>query len=408
MKILYLHQYFNLPSMPGSVRSYEIARHLVSQGHEVHVITLCRENAKKGGWKTTNENGISIHWLPMHYSNKTTYFKRLVVFFKYAVFASFKAINIKGDVVFATSTPLTIAIPGVLASKFLKIPMVFEVRDLWPEVPIAIGVLKNPLVKTLAKSLEKFAYKNAAHIIALSPDMKRGIVDTGVMSEKVTVIPNFANLLAFKPTQNKKNELLLKFPEVRNRKVALYTGTFGYVNGLLYMVELAKKIKERGRSDICFIAIGDGIEYQLIYDEAKRNGVLNHNFFIHSPISKDDIPCIVNESDVVLSLVINVKSLWANSANKFFDALAAGKPVVINYNGWQADLLRKKKAGIVLSPYYSDNLAEEFLSLISDDKKLFEMGRAAHKLARERFDRDKLVIEVEDILLNVTGENNKG
>lgn len=148
MKILYLHQYFTTPSMAGGTRSYEMARRLVAWGHEVHMITTDREGIfdPKQKWYETDEAGIHVHWTPIPYSNKMSYGQRIKAFFAFSWRAARKAAKIGGDVVFATSTPLTIAIPGVYASKRLKIPMVFEVRDLWPELPIAIGSSKKSFI----------------------------------------------------------------------------------------------------------------------------------------------------------------------------------------------------------------------------------------------------------------------
>jgi UDP-N-acetylglucosamine:LPS N-acetylglucosamine transferase len=143
MKIIYLHQYFNTPTMVGSTRSYEMARRLVAYGHEVHMITSWREDDGRKNWFKTEENGINVHWLPVPYSNEMGFYERIKAFVKFALGSAKKAIELKGDIVFATSTPLTIAVPGIIASKINRIPMVFEVRDLWPEVPVALGILRG-------------------------------------------------------------------------------------------------------------------------------------------------------------------------------------------------------------------------------------------------------------------------
>ena len=169
MKVIYLHQYFNKPDMPGGTRSYEMAVRMVRKGHEVHIITSKRDvSFSKSQWKEERFGGIFIHWIEIPYNNNMIFFNRLKAFFKFAFSAGGKAIAIGGDIVFATSTPLTIAIPAVIAKRKLKVPMVFEVRDLWPELPIAIGAIRNPFLKYCALKLEKWAYKNAESIIGLS------------------------------------------------------------------------------------------------------------------------------------------------------------------------------------------------------------------------------------------------
>ena len=145
MRIIYLHQYFNTPNMSGGTRSYEMARRLVDRGHEVHMVTSSRDGKPSGrharGWTETVEAGIQVHWCSVPYSNHMSSRRRLGAFAKFSRLAARKATALRGDVVFATSTPLTIALPAVYAARRRSIPMVFEVRDLWPEMPIAVGAL---------------------------------------------------------------------------------------------------------------------------------------------------------------------------------------------------------------------------------------------------------------------------
>ena len=170
MKIIYIHQYFNTPNMAGGTRSYEMARRLVSMGHEVHMLTSRRDKSSSQDYLFTLEDGIHVHWIPVAYSNKFSDVNRILAFLKFAWLSTKKGISLQGDVVFATSTPLTIAIPGYIVSRKLSIPMVFEVRDLWPTLPIAIGSLKNTLLKWIALRLERFAYFNSARVVAFQKE----------------------------------------------------------------------------------------------------------------------------------------------------------------------------------------------------------------------------------------------
>ena len=191
MKIIYLHQYFNTPAMPGGTRSFEMARRLVAAGHEVNLVTSHREaGAAGGGWEVTEEAGIKVHWYPVPYSNHMGFVERVRAFLRFAVAAARKAASFEADVVFATSTPLTIVLPGLFASWRLRVPLVFEVRDMWPAVPIAMGYLKNPVLRIGAHWLERLAYRKSSHVVALAPGMRDDIIATGIDPDKVTVIPN--------------------------------------------------------------------------------------------------------------------------------------------------------------------------------------------------------------------------
>ena len=238
MIITYVHQYFSTPEMSGGVRSYEVAKHLVTMGHKVNIITSYRGLSSSTDWYKTVENGINVHWLPVPYSNYLSFFGRIKAFINFAVKASFKAASFKADVIVATSTPLSVGLPGVYAAFRQSAPLVFEVRDLWPTVPISMGILKNPFLIWALKKFESFVYSQSEIVIALSPGMKEGVVAKNFSKDKVTVIPNFSDIEIFSINIPKKKKWDFNGP------LLVYTGTFGKVNGLKYLVELAKELKK--------------------------------------------------------------------------------------------------------------------------------------------------------------------
>ena len=196
MKIVYLHQYFNTPSMYGGQRSYNFSQSLADNGHEVTVITSAR-NTNNLKIYITYEGRVRIIWIPVKYHNSFSYLSRIYAFLSFTVRASIQILKIKCDLVFATSTPLTIAVPALIKKKFHKTNFIFEVRDLWPELPIAMGALKNKFLIKLAKLLEKKVYKDSSCIIALSEGMKEGILSHGVNDQRVAVIPNISDSSKF-------------------------------------------------------------------------------------------------------------------------------------------------------------------------------------------------------------------
>ncbi|MCP3893737.1 MAG: glycosyltransferase family 4 protein, partial [Bacteroides sp.] len=230
MKLLYLHQYFKTPDMAGGTRSFEFARRLVKSGHEVHIISSWTEPTDQVGWFEQNIEGIHVHWLPNLYSNHMSFAERIKAFSRFAFEAGRRARAVGGDVVFGTSTPLTIAIPGVRTAKKLRVPFVFEVRDLWPEMPIATGALRHPLLKAIARRLERYAYFNADHIVALSPTMRDGVLK--VRSDvDISVIPNSCDLDLFDFPKLSAGSFVDQHPELKGVPIVSYAGTFGQVNG---------------------------------------------------------------------------------------------------------------------------------------------------------------------------------
>ena len=403
MKITYLHQYFNTPSMSGGTRSYEMGRRLVQRGHEVHVVTSWREPTDHRTWFHSNEDGLHVHWFPVPYSNRMSYARRIRAFVSFAVASARKAAALGGDVVLATSTPLTIAIPGVFASRWTRRPMVFEVRDLWPELPIAVGALSNPLSVRLARWLERFAYRNSRHIIALSPGMRDGVAATGYPSARISVIPNACDLELFSRQEAAGEAFRERTPWLRDRPLVVYAGTLGKINGVGYLVDLAAAALSL-EPELRFLVVGDGAEWEDVMGRARDRGVLDKTFFMMRQIAKADMPAVMSAATISTSLFIDLPAMRNNSANKFFDALAAGTPVAVNYRGWHAELLEAEEAGIVLDPRDPAAAAVAIAAAVRDRAWLHRAGANASRLAETRFDRDRLADELERALVRVGSE----
>jgi glycosyltransferase involved in cell wall biosynthesis len=399
MKVIYLHQYFNTPEMSGGTRSYEIARRLVAAGNEVHMVTSWRNNdCSTSDWFTTNESGITVHWLPVTYSNHMSYLQRIFAFLRFAIFSMSKTKELQGDIIFATSTPLTIAIPAVFAARKKNIPMVFEVRDLWPELPVAMGALRNPVLRWLATKLEKWAYDHSEAIIALSPGMKDGIIRAGYPSSRIAVIPNSSDNTEFCHDPEAAKNFRASREWLGTRPLLVYAGTFGRINGVDYMVRLANELGAIN-PDIRVLLIGDGQEKAAVCTLAQRMGVYNINLFIEDSLPKKDIPALLSAADMATSLFIDLPEMQPNSANKFFDALASGTPIFLNYGGWQHDLLNASGCGVTMWRKPLKNAAEEIAVKITDLAWLEQAGSSARVLAETAFDRDRLVVQFEQVIV---------
>lgn len=366
----------------------------------MHMITTYfkhRTPAPSKGWFCTTEDGMTVHWLPVPYSNKMDFGDRIRAFLKFAVAAAWRASSVDADVVFASSTPLTVAIPALYASWRLRVPMVFEVRDLWPQVPIEMGVLRNPILIAISRILESLTYKKASQIVALSPGMKKGIARASIDENKIHVIPNAADLASFDVPESEGESFRNQYEWLGHRALVVYVGTLGKANGVGYLVKLASAAKAID-PEIRFAIFGDGKERAETEDLARTLGVLGENLFMMGSIPKNDVPRVLSAASMATSTFIDVPALWDNSANKVFDALAAGRPVAINYQGWQADFLRESGAGIVLKVDDIDASARMLANALHDTGWLSSARKAARKLAVERFSRDRLAIEVENVL----------
>ncbi|CAK3654944.1 colanic acid biosynthesis glycosyl transferase WcaI [Vibrio crassostreae] len=403
MNILYLHQYFATPESNGGTRSFEMAKRFVSNGHNVTFITssafLSEDYCLSSGWNEIDIEGIKLNVLHLPYSNNDSYLKRSLKFVQFSLKAIPKSLKVKSDVILATSTPLTIAIPGIICSKINKIPMVFEVRDLWPELPVAVGAIKNKVLIWLAENLESYAYHNATRLIGLSPGMCDGIKRKGIASDKITLATNSCDTELFDVDENvgatyKKEKVSF----VGDRKLVVYTGTFGPINDVSYIVSLAKASLNQS-SNVCFVAIGSGMQKELVLELAKSEGVLNNNLFILDPVPKTEIVKLLSAADLSLSLFGPVEEMWHNSANKLFDALASGTPIAINYGGWQKDLIETYECGVVLHEKDFSQAALTINEFLNDEKAYVSAKFSCKDLAYNHYSRDIMAKRLEDALL---------
>ena len=344
MNLIYLHQYFKFPNESGGTRSYDLAIGFLHLGHNVEMITSSSDKNYKSGqrWKKIKKNGLTVHIIYLHYENQMSYLKRSKVFLKFLWFSTIKLLSLNGELVIASSTPLTIGIPAMIKKWIHKTPFVFETRDVWPEAVIAIGAVKNKTLQKILFFLESLIYKNANAIVPLSIDMKRSIVSRfpDLTKKPIEVIENISEMNRFQNYYNNKKFFLFEKIGFQPRFTILYAGTFGIVNGIDYVIELADKLIKIDPT-IVFVLIGEGSKKKEIINKAAYKKVLNKNVFILETISKENLPQLYYECDMGSSFVIPVRELWANSANKFFDTLAAGRPILINYKGWQENVINK-------------------------------------------------------------------
>ncbi len=397
MHILYLHQYFVPPSQAGGTRSYEMARRWVAWGHRVTIVTSSARYpvGPAGGAVRDELDGIELVVLPVAYSGSMTYAQRMRAFASFALRASRWAITAGADVVFASSTPLTIAVPGMLGALFGGVPMVFEVRDSWPELPVAMGALTNPVAIWGARALETVACRAAAEVIALSPGMADGVARCGVSRSKIHVVPNACDVDAFDVDADEARAFVRRNVPGQGPLV-VYAGSFGAINDAAWLVDVAA-LNPRIR----FVFIGDGPGRSAIESRARSCGLLNRSVFSLPPVAKRDIPYLLRGARLATSLFLPIPAMENNSANKFFDALAAGVPVAINYGGWQADLLRSSGAGLVMPRHDLAAAASMVRSAVTDDEWQARSRQAALRLARGRFDRDALARQALDVVERV-------
>lgn len=378
MKLLYIAQYFSLPEDASGTRAYDLASSFVKRGVDVTVVTSYGGTENDSQWKFLERDGIKIYKMNCPYSNTMGFMQRMKAFTRFMRGAAKKAQAIDCDIVLATSTPLSIGYPALVMHRKKHKPYVFEVRDVWPGVPIAMGYFKNKYAQKILYAFEKRIYKKAAAVVPLSIGMDENIKQR-YPNDKSVVIPNISEINRF---ANIEKTVDITVPE--GKKVLLYAGTFGNVNGLGYIIEMAAHTLKYD-PNVWYYLVGRGKEKVENIKQAEALGVLNKNVFIFDPVKKTDLPYLYSIATVGSSFVIDLPALWDNSANKFFDTLAAHRPMVINHEGWQADTIRKYNCGYVLPPKVSEDAAKDFVDYMNNEAHLKEQGENAFSIAKDQF-----------------------
>ncbi len=392
MKILYFHQHFSTPRGSTGTRSYEMAKMLINNGHEVTMVCGSYGGGNTGlnatfknGRREGNVDEIHVIEYDLSYSNSDGFLKRTFLFLTF----SFKGIGIalthKYDIVFATTTPLTAGIPGVFARWLKRKRFVFEVRDLWPELPKAMGVITNPIILTLMSVLEWITYHSADKCIGLSPGIVQGIKDRGIKETNITLVPNGCDLNIFDKSSDKWRPEGVSSSDF----MAVFAGTHGKANGLESVLFAAQELKKRDIKNIKLVLIGQGKLKPFLIEKAQAMSLDNVVFC--NPVDKNKLAGLMKSADIGLQILANIPAFYyGTSPNKFFDYIAAGLPVLNNYPGWLSEIIQENECGYTVAPDSPKVFADALMEASSNPDQLKVMGENARKLAFEKFDRKKL------------------
>lgn len=407
-KILYIFQYFRHPGEPGGTRAYWIAQEFIKSGYSITLIT--QKNSFNPEYRDAkplervNIDGIDVIYIKNSYANTMSLSRRFLSFLMFmfkAVYYGLKEKNI--DLLMTSSTPLSVGFPALVIKKLKRIPLLFEVRDLWPEVPIQMKIIKNTALIRFLRWFEKTIYRNSVHVVALSPGMAEG-VEKYIPGERVSVIPNMAKIDKF--WSRKPDVGLCKtFGLSEHSFKAIHFGQMGISNDLHYIVNAAKRCVETGNGDIEFIFMGSGKIKEEIRKRAITEGIPNIRIIDRQPMNM--VSEIVNLCDVSLVTFTDLPILYTNSPNKLFDSLSAGKPLIVNSAGWTKDMVEQNHCGFFVNPAAPSDLADKLVILKNDRQLLAEMGGNARRLAEEKYDKSILCNEYVKLVDRLMGSASK-
>lgn len=385
MKVLVLHQYLNTPEKGGPLRSYYLSKALADAGHTVAVITTHNGT----GFRKEILEGIEVHYLPIPYDNRFGFFKRISSFLKFVFSIVKDAGQFKDyDMCYAISTPLTIGLAAIWIKWRYKIPYIFEVGDLWPEAPIQIGVIKNPVLKAILYRLEKVIYKRSRSIVALSESIKESV--NKKVKKPVHVIPNMADTDFYKPVP-KDPELEKKFG-VEGKFILSYIGTFGLANGLERMLHCAQEA-QRQNLPVHFILCGDGARQDVLHQYVGQLALKNVSIIPMQ--NRDGVQDVLNVTDGAFISYLPAKVLETGSPNKYFDALAAGKLIVVNFHGWIQKEIEANACGVFVEN--QEMFVKKIKPFLAQSESLKKSQRNARVLAENTYSRKQLTQKFVDL-----------
>lgn len=394
MNILYIHQYFVTPQEPGATRSYWISKELVNRGHHVTVVTGNSESKHEPG--RFDRDGIDVIYINNYYNNSQTKLQKVWSFVKFI----FQSISVAAkekdvDLVYATSTPLTIGAVALALRTLKGWRYVFEVRDLWPEFPIQVGAVKNPVLIWLLRKFEKRIYKRSEHVVALSPGMQEGVIKAGTPIEKTSMIPNMSKPDIFYPHEMNM-DVVKQFNIDLTKFNVIHFGMLAVANGLEYIIKAAIELKNRGDNSIQFLFMGEGAMQPMLEEMVKANGLHNVRFLGNHRVGV--VAEVTNCCDASITSFKNLPILATNSPNKLFDSLSAGKPIIVNSAGWTKDMVEKEGCGFFVDPEKPELLAEKLLEIKENKPLLQKWGENARRLSVEVYDKSKLSAQVANVL----------
>jgi glycosyltransferase involved in cell wall biosynthesis len=395
MKIVYFYQYFTTPKGSYGTRVYEFTRRWVEKGHDVTVVTSVYNKSDIRAHEFIDNqtfDGVKVKIINVSIDNKQSTLKRIWSFFQYMTISSWFGLTLKTDAVISSSGPITVGLPGLVARYLRGRKFIFEVRDLWPEVAVELGIIHNKVLIRLAYWFEKKCYKAASHIITLSQGMKTDI-ENRYGYKHITSITNSANIQLF---GTKIENPYLK--GLKPMMFAIYNGNIGEVNNSLWLYNAARILTERGRGDIKIVLAGEGQQKYELEQRALEEGVTN--FILLGMIPKYQLIGYIQNALVSLVPLKGSKILDTSSPNKFFESLAAGVPVIQNTNGWMKDYLQNYQVGFTLDPNDPKALADLLINCAGNPDQIREMGNRAKILAAKEFDKDILADKMLNAIIN--------
>jgi len=410
MRILLIHQYFLEKQEGGGSRFNEMAKIWASNGHQITVIAgMIHANAQKkypqykGKYFHLEDYETNIKVLRCHVSERynANFTGRLWAYFSFVVSSIagfFLKLNGNYDLVLVTSPPLFVGITGLIISKIKQIPLVFEIRDLWPESAIDTGILSNKFLIKLAFWFESFMYRNAQLINVLTPAFRNILIEKKHISPaKIILIPNGSDFsMSDKVVLEMNREAIRERLGWQGKFVVVYVGAHGLANDLGQILDAAILLKG---TNALFALIGDGMQKQTLKDKALEMS-LNNVIFL-DPVAKEKVFEYTLAADCGLSVMQKNETFKTIYSNKTFDYMGSRIPILMAIDGISKSLVENSKAGLFVEPANKFDFEAKIKWLMEHTQEAKQMGENGYSYAKANFDRKILATQYLDYLLSL-------
>jgi len=326
--------------------------------------------------------------------------RRIVNFLSFMLSAVLASIRLpRPDVVVATSPQFFCGWAGVLVARLKRIPLVLEIRDIWPESIWAVGAMRNRWLLRILEMLERWMYRSADHIVAVGEGYRANILEKVSIPDRISVIPNGVDVKHFVPRQ--PDAEFLRAWGLENKFVCSYVGTIGMAHGLEVVLEAAKILRQKGRHDIAFCLVGEGSHRKRLEEDASQAGLNGMVAFIGRQ-PKERIPTILASSRACLVHLKGCQLFGTVIPSKIFETLAMARPVILGVRGEARDIVMEAGAGVEMEPDSAESLIQAVETLADNPHFTSRQGQAARDYVVEHFNRDELAARFLRLLQRLT------
>jgi glycosyltransferase involved in cell wall biosynthesis len=412
MKIMYVSQYYPPEMGAPAARVSELSRLWSKASHAVTVLTgfphypsgvVPREYRRKLRRLILRESldGVRVErtWLATLPNRKT--WERFLNYTSFAISSALRGSFLSSpDVVIATSPQLLQGLAGLWIAKQRGVPLVFEVRDLWPEsLTLNSNSRLNRLVSAILSKISVFLYRHCDHIVVVTPAFKKYLVEHyGIAAEKISIVMNGVEPDVFTPS-GETDSVVEEF-QLSGRFVVSFIGVLGNAHGLKSVAQAAARLQEIAPK-VLFLLVGEGADKSNVRSLAEAMGLKNLLILDQQPRNK--IPALIRASSACMVPLKKSEIFKTVIPTKMLEFMACGRPVILGVEGQARELVEKADCGVCVPPEDSAALAGAIEQLYSDAKLRERLGRNGRNYVVRYLTREQTAKDYLEILQRVVG-----